>query len=149
MKRIEALFITHEGIGNSIFRSQVMEHCESMSGYVYDFDILTYNTFKKTWRTSLSNYKNYESSFKTKMILKNRGFLTRVTVDQKVISYSFFYHNEYTCMYLSSVGLREYYKIVRNVHHKWCWTFFTVKHNGFRGTFSNGDGAFIVLWTFV
>tara|TARA_B100000787_G_scaffold170189_1_gene164699 strand:+ start:4351 stop:5520 length:1170 start_codon:yes stop_codon:yes gene_type:complete len=70
MKLKKALFITHEGIGNSIFRSQVMEHCESMLSYGYDFDILTYNTFKKTWKTSLTNYKNYESSFKIKLILK-------------------------------------------------------------------------------
>lgn len=66
----KALFITHEGVGNSIFRSQVMEHCDSMLNYGYNFDILTYNTLKKTWKTSLNNYNNYKSSFKIKLILK-------------------------------------------------------------------------------
>jgi hypothetical protein len=56
-----------------------------------------------------------------KMILEKKGFLTKVELDEKVISYSFFYHNKYTCIYLSSVGLREYYKIVRNMHHKSLW----------------------------
>ena len=66
----KALFITHEGIGNSIFRSQVLEHCDSMLNNGYEFDILTYNTFKKTWKTSLNNYKNYKRSFKINLILK-------------------------------------------------------------------------------
>lgn len=66
----KALFITHEGVGNSIFRSQVMEHCDSMSSYGYSFDILAYNTLKKTWLTSFNNYLNYKSSFNVKLILK-------------------------------------------------------------------------------
>lgn len=65
-----AIFLTHEGIGNSIFRSQVMEHCHSMSNYGYSFDILVYNTFKKTWLTSLNNYTNYTNSFEVKIVLK-------------------------------------------------------------------------------
>ena len=55
------------------------------------------------------------------MILNKKGFLTRVKLNEKVISFSFFYHNKYTCIYLSSVGIREYYKIVRNIHHKSLW----------------------------
>ncbi len=55
------------------------------------------------------------------MILKNKGFLTRVKYNEKIISYSFFYHNQFTCIYLSSVGIREYYKVVRNIHHKSLW----------------------------
>jgi hypothetical protein len=66
----KALFITHEGVGHSIFRSQVMEHCDSMSNYGYSFDILAYNTLKKTWLTSFNNYLNYKSSFNVKLILK-------------------------------------------------------------------------------
>ena len=92
------------------------------------FEIIDYKNYKKDMIYEMMELHKLVAGRQTrskdswqqneKMILKNRGFLTRVTVDQKVISYSFFYHNEYTCMYLSSVGLREYYKIVRNVHHK-------------------------------
>lgn len=56
-----------------------------------------------------------------KMLLKNQGFLTRIKYENKIISYSFFCHDKYTCNYLSSVGERDYYKSIRNMHHKSLW----------------------------
>lgn len=69
-KNFNALFITHEGFGSSIFRSQVIEHCESMRELGYDFDILTYETFKKAWHISLENAKDYRSKTKKEIYLK-------------------------------------------------------------------------------
>lgn len=60
------------------------------------------------------------------MILNGKGFLIKVTHKNKLISYSFFFHNNYTCIYFSSVGDRDYYKIVRNMHHLSVWM--AIKH---------------------
>ncbi len=57
-----------------------------------------------------------------KMILNNRGFLIKVTLKDKLVSYSFFFYNNVTCRYFSSVSNREYYKKIRNIHHKTLWT---------------------------
>ncbi len=56
-----------------------------------------------------------------KMLLKDQGFLTRINYENKIISYSFFCHDKFTCNYLSSVGERDYYKSIRNMHHKSLW----------------------------
>jgi hypothetical protein len=56
------LFITHEGFGNSIFRTQVIEHCLSMAQDGVSFDVLTYETFPKHWPTSLSNLRSFEQA---------------------------------------------------------------------------------------
>lgn len=55
------------------------------------------------------------------MLLNDQGFLTRIKYKNDVISYSFFCHDKYTCNYLSSVGERDHYKIIRNMHHKSLW----------------------------
>tara|TARA_B100001250_G_scaffold254742_1_gene219181 strand:- start:8079 stop:9056 length:978 start_codon:yes stop_codon:yes gene_type:complete len=55
------------------------------------------------------------------MILEDKGFLTKVSYKGIVVSYSFFCHNNFTCIYLSSAGRREYYKKIRNMHHKSLW----------------------------
>ena len=56
---MKALFVTHEGFGDSIFRSQVIEHCESMKANGFDFDVLTYETFAKSYGRSLRNLNEY------------------------------------------------------------------------------------------
>tara|TARA_Y100000385_G_scaffold290653_1_gene364753 strand:- start:1154 stop:2329 length:1176 start_codon:yes stop_codon:yes gene_type:complete len=53
------LFVTHEGIGSSIFRSQVLEHCISMKKLGYNLDILTYEIFSSNWNNSVINLKKY------------------------------------------------------------------------------------------
>lgn len=68
---MKALFITHEGFGDSIFRSQVIEHCESMKEHGIDFDVLTYETFKKSSKGSLRNFKEYSKWGKLNILLKN------------------------------------------------------------------------------
>jgi hypothetical protein len=55
----KALFVTHEGFSNSIFRSQVIEHCESLSDFEISFNILTYETFRKARQDSFSNLSKY------------------------------------------------------------------------------------------
>lgn len=57
---LRGLFITHEGFGNSIFRTQVIEHCLSMEKDGVAFDVLTYETFPKHWPISLSNLRTFE-----------------------------------------------------------------------------------------
>ena len=58
---------------------------------------------------------------KEEMIMNNKGFLIKVTYKKKLISYSFFFHNNFTCVYFSSAGDRDYYKIIRNMHHRSLW----------------------------
>lgn len=59
---LRGLFITHEGFGNSIFRTQVIEHCRSMAKDGVSFDVLTYETFPKHWPISVSNLRAFEQS---------------------------------------------------------------------------------------
>lgn len=58
MKRLsskKALFILHEGIGSTIFNSQVLEHSKGMKELGVEFDILAFDTLKKTWELSNNN----------------------------------------------------------------------------------------------
>lgn len=55
------------------------------------------------------------------MILDDKGFLIKVTYQNKLISLSFFYYNQIICRYYSSVADREYFKKVRNIHHRSIW----------------------------
>ena len=66
----KVLFITHEGFGSSIFRSQVIEHCESLLYHGYDFDILTFDTFRKSRKESELNIQNYLRWGSRKITLK-------------------------------------------------------------------------------
>ena len=56
-----------------------------------------------------------------KMIENDKGFLIKVTYKEKLVSYSFFFHNNFTCHYSSSVADRGYYKLIRNLHHRSLW----------------------------
>ena len=55
-----------------------------------------------------------------KMILQNQGFLSVVYYKSKAVSYSFFFHNNYSIYYFSSVTLREYFKI-SGISHLSLW----------------------------
>ena len=59
---VRALFVTHEGFGTTIFRSQVIEHCESMIDLGYVFDLLTYEVFAGNWANSSSNFNDYNNT---------------------------------------------------------------------------------------
>ena len=41
------------------------------------------------------------------MILNNKGFLVEIRFQEKLISFSFFFHNEYESFYFSSASLRD------------------------------------------
>ncbi len=73
--RNKALFVTHEGFGSSIFRSQVIEHCESLVEHGFDFDILTFNIFGKSRKSSDSNLQKYLKWGSRRVILKNAANL--------------------------------------------------------------------------
>lgn len=47
------LFILHEGVGSTIFNSQILEHVKMFQ----EFEILTFETFKHSWNTSKKNLK--------------------------------------------------------------------------------------------
>ena len=55
------------------------------------------------------------------MILNDRGFLVKATHKNKLISFSFFFNNNFSCHYSSSVADREYFSQIRNLHHKSLW----------------------------
>tara|TARA_X000000368_G_C23021010_1_gene707999 strand:- start:540 stop:1583 length:1044 start_codon:yes stop_codon:yes gene_type:complete len=56
-----------------------------------------------------------------KMILDKKGFLIKVKNKDKLISYSFFFHNTYTSYYFSSCTVRENFKTFNNITHKTIW----------------------------
>ena len=86
------------------------------------FEMMEHHTkIAKRQTRSKESWKKNED-----MILNDKGFLIKVTYKNKLISYSFFFHNNYTCTYFSSVGDRDYYKIVRNTHHLSVWM--AIKH---------------------
>lgn len=58
----KALFILHEGIGSTIFNSQVIEHARGMKKFGLDFDILAYDTFAKTWDLSNKNLLKFKTT---------------------------------------------------------------------------------------
>jgi hypothetical protein len=51
----KGLFILHEGIGSTIFNSQVVEHVSQLNKIDYEFDILSFNTDNKVWQRSKEN----------------------------------------------------------------------------------------------
>ncbi len=68
-KKQKALFVCFEGFGESIFQSQVIEHCESMNKYNFDFTVFTFEPFKKVWARSQKNSVNYNQKGRLKVIL--------------------------------------------------------------------------------
>ena len=70
MNLCKALFVTHEGFANSIFRSQVIEHCESMQKYNVSFDVLTFETFKSQLSSSQKNLTDYQKTGSVSVYLR-------------------------------------------------------------------------------
>lgn len=67
----KGLFVLFEGIPNTIFNSQVLEHVKDMNLHGIDMDILAINTESRMWKTSLLNYNeliNSELSFKITLL---------------------------------------------------------------------------------
>ena len=55
-----------------------------------------------------------------KMIIQKKGFLVKVLMNKKPISYSFFNHNYFECNYFSSVSDKESFKL-RGINHLSIW----------------------------
>jgi len=95
------------------------------------FEIIDYENYKKDQILEMMELHKKVAGRQTrtiyswreneKMILDKKGFLTKVSLNNKTISYSFFCHDQRTCIYLSSAGIREFYSKIRNIHHKSLW----------------------------
>ena len=55
------------------------------------------------------------------MILNNHAFLIEASNKEKVLSYYLFFFDKITSVYFSSVSLREYFKIYKNLGHTSIW----------------------------
>ena len=67
----KALFVLHEGIGSTIFNSQVLEHRNGMKEFGIEFDILAYDTLSKTWKLSNDNLEKLKkNNSKVEVFLK-------------------------------------------------------------------------------
>ena len=65
------LFVLHEGVGSTIFTSQVLEHALSMDRVGVRFTILTFETFQKARKISEKNLQLIPDKYKSvKVILK-------------------------------------------------------------------------------
>jgi hypothetical protein len=58
----KGLFILHEGIGSTIFNSQVFEHSKGMRDLGFEIDILAFDTFSKTWELSNTNLLKFKKN---------------------------------------------------------------------------------------
>ena len=63
----------HEGIGDTIFESQVLLHCTECRRHNVDFDILTYELFSSVWTRSLLNKNNFDSLYDENPVILKRG----------------------------------------------------------------------------
>src|SRR3990167_3170961 len=57
------LFIFHEGVGSTIFASQVMEHALCMNEKGIDLSVLTFETFQKAKISSKNNLRNISGKY--------------------------------------------------------------------------------------
>lgn len=55
----KGVFVLHEGIGNTIFDSQIAEHIRYCGKKNYQMDILVYNTEAKVWANSVNNLRRF------------------------------------------------------------------------------------------
>ena len=111
---------------SSTFRNEINRDYENTK-----FEIIDKRNYKKNQIFEMMNFHIKISGRKTRsddtwkqnenMILSDKGFLIKVTYKDKLVSFSFFYHNNFTCHYSSSVADREYYKQIRNMHHRSIW----------------------------
>ena len=70
---MKALFLMHEGVGDSIFESQVLGHCNSMFLHGVSFDVLTYDLFRKSWCASSRNRLKFASQLTGGDIILKKG----------------------------------------------------------------------------
>ena len=95
------------------------------------YEIFDKKNYKKEQIFEMMNFHTKISGKKTRskqswkqneeMILNDKGFLIKVIYKDILVSYSLFFYNNVTCRYFSSVSDRDYYKQIRNMHHKTLW----------------------------
>jgi hypothetical protein len=73
-----------------------------------------------------------------KMILQNKGFLVCALLKDKIISYSFFFHDKLSCIYFSSCTDREYFTYAGITHNSIWYAIKYLKQIGCK-YFSLGD----------
>lgn len=73
--KAKVLFVTHEGCSTAIFRSQVLEHCESLKAKGCEADILTYEMFSSCWSASLAQLSQYNTCSPISIVLKRAMLL--------------------------------------------------------------------------
>jgi hypothetical protein len=73
MQKKKGLFVLHEGIADTIFNSQVLEHVISMKSLGIDFDILSFNTFNKSWNQSNYNFESIKKKYPNLNIFLNKA----------------------------------------------------------------------------
>lgn len=67
---LKGLFLLHEGIGSTIFNSQVVEHVLDMKKYDIHMDILSYDLLKKTRKASKNNLDKLKVTKDLNIILR-------------------------------------------------------------------------------
>lgn len=72
-KKEKFLFLLHEGVGDTIFNSQVAEHVKSMKEYGYSFDILSFNVLDKVWDLSKKNEAKFKKKYPNQIINLKKG----------------------------------------------------------------------------
>ncbi len=69
----KGLFVLHEGIGSTIFNSQVLEHVKGMQEKNISLDILCYDTLDKTWDASKKNQHVINTTYPTIRVILKKG----------------------------------------------------------------------------
>lgn len=96
-KSKKALFVLHEGIGSTIFNSQVLVHANGMKDLGVDFDLLSYDTLSKTWLFSNDNLKKIKEKDNEINIFLKKGmniYYPFSTLYNLIILIGFFIRNK-------------------------------------------------------
>lgn len=70
----KGIFLLHEGIGGTIFESQVVELILKLKEYNVELDIICFNTQPNKWETSLKNLQILRSKYPNINIILKKGF---------------------------------------------------------------------------
>ncbi len=63
-KEINVLYVSHEGVGDTIFNSQVLEHVEYIQNNGIKFTVIAFETFNRNYERSLNNFLMYGRIYK-------------------------------------------------------------------------------------
>lgn len=72
-KENKFLFLMFEGIGSTIFNSQVAVHVNEMKKNNIKMDVLTFETWNKQWKNSKENLNTYRNKFPNSNIKLKKG----------------------------------------------------------------------------